>query len=87
MTDQLLDATREYAHTFLFVADCVALSDREQPILAVDLHHEPGRAFRVIPSAAWGIENNLSIANMDFFEFADSADPDGVFRGFPDPST
>ena len=28
-------------------------------------------------------ENNLSIANMDFREFAESVDPDGVFRGFP----
>ena len=83
MTEQLLSATRDYAHTFLFVADRVALSDPEQPILVVDLHHEPGRAFRVIPSQAWGVENNLSIANMDFIEFADSTDPDGVFRGFP----
>jgi hypothetical protein len=28
------------------------------------------------------IENNLSIANMDFAEFADSVNEDGVFRGF-----
>jgi hypothetical protein len=30
----------------------------------------------------WGIENNLSTANMDFAEFADEVDDDGVFRGF-----
>jgi uncharacterized protein DUF6924 len=30
----------------------------------------------------WGVENNLSLANMDFEEFADSVDADGVFRGF-----
>ena len=30
------------------------------------------------------IEANLSIANMDFEEFADSVGPDGVFRGFDD---
>lgn len=41
-----------------------------------------GRTFRIIPSEMWGIENNLSIANMDFRDFADSADADGVFRGF-----
>jgi hypothetical protein len=29
------------------------------------------------------IENNLSLANMDFEEFAEAVDPDGVFRGFP----
>jgi len=28
------------------------------------------------------VENNLSLANMDFEEFADSVDADGVFRGF-----
>jgi hypothetical protein len=28
------------------------------------------------------IENNLSLANMDFAEFTDSADRDGVLRGF-----
>ncbi|MGF1568782.1 MAG: hypothetical protein ACFCVD_12050 [Nodosilinea sp.] len=44
---------------------------------------EPGRTFRVIPREMWGVENNLSISNMDYYEFADSTDADGVFRGFP----
>jgi hypothetical protein len=48
----------------------------------MDLHREPGRTFRVIPSEVWGIENNLWLANMEFAEFADSVDPDGIFRGF-----
>jgi hypothetical protein len=39
--------------------------------------------FRVIPSQMWSVENNLSIANMDFFEFADAVGDDGIFRGFP----
>jgi hypothetical protein len=47
------------------------------------LPDEPGRGFRVVPAELWGVENNLSIANMDFAEFAHHADPDGVFRGFP----
>ncbi|WBC08931.1 hypothetical protein [Micromonospora sp. WMMA1947] len=50
---------------------------------ALDLVHEPGRWFRVLPAEMWSVEDNLSIGNMDFFEFADAADPDGVFRGFP----
>jgi hypothetical protein len=41
------------------------------------------RIFRAIPSTVQSIENNLSIANMDFEEFAESVDADGVFRGFP----
>ena len=69
---------------FLFIVDRTSLTDAEHPILVLDLMDEPGRAFRVVPSEMWGGENNLSIANMDFVEFADSADADGVFRGFPD---
>lgn len=69
--------------TFLFVADRVAHEDPEHTVLVVDVAHEPGRTFRVIPSEAWGVENNLSIANMDFEEFADAVDQHGVFRGFP----
>jgi hypothetical protein len=51
----------------------------------VDLYTEPECEFRAIPSQIQGIENNLSIANMDFAEFTDSVDEDGVFRGFPRP--
>jgi hypothetical protein len=30
----------------------------------------------------WGVENNLTIANMDFDDFAGAVQADGVFRGF-----
>jgi hypothetical protein len=68
-------------HTFIFVVDREAISNPEHPILVVDLFDERGRWFRVIPSEMWGVENNLSIANMDFDEIASISDPDGVFRG------
>lgn len=42
-----------------------------------------GRTFRCVVPEVASIEANLSIANMDFHEFADSTEPDGVFRGFP----
>jgi hypothetical protein len=48
----------------------------------LDLGEEPERPFRVIPREMQGIADNLAIANMDFYEFAESVDPDGVFRGF-----
>ena len=67
---------------FAFMADRLTLTNPERPILVVDLAHEPGRTFRVIPSQMWAVENNLSLANMDFSEFADNVDADGVFRGF-----
>ena len=71
-----------FNHSFLFIVDGIALSSSEHPIVVVDLIEEPGRWFRVVPREAWAVQNNLSLANMDFEEFADSVDPDGVFRGF-----
>ena len=83
--EQVLAALPEdYNHTFLFIADQVTLAHADGPVLVLDLDQERGRTFRVIPSEMWAVENNLSIANMDFEEFADAADPDGIFRGFPE---
>jgi hypothetical protein len=80
---ELLDCLPgEYGHSFLFVVDKATTESPEFPLLVVDLARERGRAFRAIPSQIQGIENNLSLSNMDFFEFADNADQDGVFRGF-----
>jgi hypothetical protein len=73
-----------YHHSFLLVADRIAITPPEFPVLVIDLYSERGRTFRAIPSQIQGIENNLSIANMDFFEFADNVDEDGIFRGFPE---
>ncbi len=70
-------------HTFMFIVDRTTLSNPEHPILVVDLYTEPGRTFRVIPSEMSAVENNLTLANMDFAEFADAVDEDGIFRGFP----
>ncbi|WP_238553854.1 DUF6924 domain-containing protein [Gordonia sp. KTR9] len=76
---------------YAFVADSVTMFHPEMAILVVDcgrtdFGHEPGRTFRVIPEQMQSVENNLSISNMDFRDFADSVDDDGVFRGFaPSP--
>lgn len=78
----LLTKTSDYKYNFLFIADSTTLSQAEHPILCVDLGDVPGRSFRVIPSELWSVENNLSIANMDYEEFFESTDPDGIFRGF-----
>ncbi|MFF0560838.1 DUF6924 domain-containing protein [Streptomyces sp. NPDC004266] len=66
----------------VFLADATTMNDPDHPLLAVDLSDEPGRTFRV--PAQWfpDISANLSIANMDFAEFADAADGSGTFRGF-----
>jgi hypothetical protein len=67
----------------LFIADAAALASHEHPILVVDLL-EDRPPFRCITSELRGVENNLSMANMDWEEFADAADDDDVFRGFPE---
>jgi hypothetical protein len=68
---------------FAIIADRTTMTEHDHPLLVVDAGDEPGRAFRAVPTAIQSIENNLSLANMDFHEFADSVDPDGVFRDFP----
>ena len=71
-------------HTFLFVVDRESTTKADHPIMVLDLAEEKGRTFRSAPAQIQAIENNLSIANMDFADFAGAADPDGVFRGFSD---
>ena len=66
----------------VFVADARAMSAAEHHLLVLDPFNPSSKTFRVIPAQAWAVENNLALANMDYSEFADAADPDGVFRGF-----
>ena len=82
--DQLMSLIPEnYNHSFIIVADRTTMTHAEQPLQIIELFWQPGQEFRAIPSQVQGIENNLSIANMDFEDFADAVDEDGVFRGFP----
>jgi hypothetical protein len=69
-------------HSYLFIVDTETIANKEHPILVVDLFEEPGRTFRVIPRELPSVENNLSIANLDFADFADAVGPNGIFRGF-----
>jgi hypothetical protein len=83
--EQLLELVRTGSnHMFIFLVDRETVTRPEHPILVVDLFDQSGRSFRVIPSEMWGVENSLSLANMDWEEFADNVDDDGVFRGFPE---
>jgi len=73
----------EYEHPVAFVFDAVTVSGPDHPLLVLDLsEEEPEDPFRATPRQVQAIENNLSLANMDFAEFARAVDPDGVFRGF-----
>jgi hypothetical protein len=83
-TEELLQTRLpDYKQKFLFIVDEACVSNPDFPILVVDLYKSRGRSFRAIPSQIQSIENNLSIANMDFEDFAEAVDKNGIFRGFP----
>jgi hypothetical protein len=65
----------------VFISDAITLTHADLPVLCIDVF-APERMFRVIPAELWSVENNLSIANMDFTDFAGAAGSDGIFRGF-----
>jgi hypothetical protein len=80
--DGLLALTDGSDQTFIFLVDRETLSHPDHPVLVVDLFEDGrGRTFRVTPSAIWAVQNNLVIGNMDWEDFSESLDADGVFRG------
>ncbi|PPK90182.1 hypothetical protein CLV92_1272 [Kineococcus xinjiangensis] len=70
------------ASGLIVVADAAALASAELPVLVVNVEDGVAEELRVTPAALWSIENNLSIANMDWEDFTAATGPDGVFRGF-----
>ena len=74
---------RDYNHSFIIVADQITILHPDRPLLILDLYERSGKEFRAIPSQIQSVENNLSIANLDLEDFADSVDEDGIFRDFP----
>jgi hypothetical protein len=72
-----------YRHPVVFVVDATTIAAPDHPLLVIGLHEgDTSKPFRCTPRQVQAIENNLSLANMDHFEFASAADADGVFRGF-----
>ena len=82
LSPQEIAATaRGLDYAVLFIADRLTMTDPERPILSLD-GFAPERVFRVTLGDLWGVENNLSLANMDFDEFSVALDERGIFRGF-----
>ncbi|MBG6103867.1 hypothetical protein IW249_004281 [Micromonospora vinacea] len=83
---ELVDADNAASYedrlTYLFLADATTMTDVERPLLALDLADEPGRTFRVPPRWYADVSTNLTIANMDFAEFANTMDRSDTYRGF-----
>ncbi len=98
--DEVLDAASvDEELSVLFIADSVTMSSAHHALLAVTLRSEEedevfeeedenvyefGREFRTIPTEVHWIHANLSLANLDFEEYAVAADedPEKVFRSF-----
>lgn len=96
--DVLEAASANQELSVVFVADSVPMSSAHHGLLAVTTIpaeeyenfeeyegiREFGREFRTAPARAHDIQANLSIANMDFEEYAAAAheDPEKVFRSF-----
>jgi hypothetical protein len=83
--EQLIELCRgaEEYRSYVMVVDATTLSHPDHPVLVLDVYPDPAPDFRAIPSQIQSVENNLSIANMDFEDFAQCADATGIFRGFP----
>jgi len=86
--EDLLSEIYDSSLSYVFIADTETMTHPEHPILAVYTSNidrrgiERGRSVRVVPRAMWSIENNLSTANLDFADYVENSDADGVFRGF-----
>ncbi|MGZ3276714.1 MAG: DUF6924 domain-containing protein [Caulobacteraceae bacterium] len=66
----------------VILADAQTMRDPEHTLLCVDAGTQ--ESLRVIPALLWSIENNLSLANLDWDDFTQNTDKDGVLRGFKD---
>lgn len=66
----------------VYLADTGAMTGDEWTVLVVDCMRPHRPSFRVALSTLASVENNLTLANMDFDDFATAVDIDGVFRGF-----
>src|SRR6476659_8177363 len=96
--DVVLALPDGYPGHFCFVVDGQCIANPEHPILVVGFYPSDHKSFtrkprdtpagdvatfRALPSQIQSIENNLSIANVDFEEFASSVGKDGIYRGAP----
>ena len=69
-------------HSYAFVIDRRTLTETDHPVIVVDLTRKKPKTFLAAAASLPEVEDNLSLGNMDFDEFAKHADADGVFRGF-----
>ncbi|MDI1234484.1 MAG: hypothetical protein PSX81_09395 [bacterium] len=73
--------SKQYPHSFIFIADKMTFAREEQPLLCVSLINCACNFFRILPSEIWNVENNLSLTEMAFEEIAKQISDDGVYTG------
>ncbi|GAB6899499.1 DUF6924 domain-containing protein [Kineosporia succinea] len=88
--EHLMSMLPDDEHAVVFVADAATFARPEQSelsVLVVSLsddgdedYSEDGLFFRAIPEAVSTIDLNLSLANCDWDDLAQQAEPDGVVR-------
>ena len=76
------DLPENYRQCALFIADERALLEDGFPCLVVGPLGEGLRPFRALARELPAIDANLSIGNMDYEEFEEATEADGIFRGF-----
>lgn len=69
-------------HAICLLVDGEAVTRLDHAFLVVEAAAANARMFRCVPEQAWSVENNLSLANMDFEDFMGASDETGTFRGF-----
>lgn len=69
LIEHLPNGTNSRRHRVLFVVDARTVQDAEHPLIVVDAMEEPGREFRLIPSAVQVVADNMNIRNTWFRDF------------------
>lgn len=80
--EQFYPRNENFNSWYIFVVDSLTMNHDDHPILCINLNQEENNTFRLVPKEMWTVDNNLAISNMDFWEFQDEADSEGIFRGF-----
>lgn len=73
----------EYPHAAAVIADRTTFDSQDLPLLVVSLNpRDRSTSFRIRARDLHAFENNISIGNMDFDEFAEHLDATGLFQPF-----
>jgi hypothetical protein len=78
---------RESGWDVMYVADQRAVTEPAHPLLVVRVGSTVDAPFRCRADLLYEIDANLSLANLDWDDFASDMDESGVYGGVEDPST